>query len=104
MCISDQSGDGHVPLALNKSAIWPMTLQRCLVAWVLKIVRNHVAPYLDTIRLDKLTATRIATHYRELETSGWRDMLGFDKLLSANTVFKVHVVHAPCWTPRSMTG
>lgn len=59
-----------------------------------KIIRNHVTPYLGTIRLDKLTATRIAAHYRELETSGRRDKPGYGKPLSANTVSKVHVLLA----------
>lgn len=30
-----------------------------------KIIRNHIRPQLGTIRLDKLTATRIARHYRD---------------------------------------
>lgn len=57
-----------------------------------KIIRNHIAPQLGSIRVDKLTATRIGAHYRELEKSGRRDKPGFGKPLSANTVHKVHVV------------
>ena len=57
-----------------------------------KIIRNHITPYLGKIRLDKLTATRIGTHYRELEKSGRKDEYGKGQGLSANTVNKVHVV------------
>lgn len=57
-----------------------------------KIVRNHLAPELGTLPLDKITATRIARHYRELEKHGRRDSTGFGKPLSANTVNKVHIV------------
>lgn len=57
-----------------------------------KIIRNHIHPQLGTIRLDKLTATRIARHYRDLEKSGRRDMVGAGQPLSANSVHKVHVV------------
>lgn len=46
-----------------------------------KELRDHIKPQLGDIRLDRLTATRIARHYRELE----RD-------LSPNTVSKVHVL------------
>jgi integrase len=71
-----------------------LRLQNSTVEGYKKIVRNHVTPYLGTIRLDKLTATRIAAHYRELETSGRRDKPGYGKPLSANTVSKVHVLLA----------
>ncbi len=40
------------------------------------------------------TATRIAAHYRQVETSGRRDKPGYGKPLSANTVSKVHVLLA----------
>ncbi|WP_109507121.1 tyrosine-type recombinase/integrase [Nocardioides speluncae] len=56
-----------------------------------KNVRNHITPYLGDIRLDKLTATRIARHYRELEDHGRKDTYGMGKPLSPNTVSKVHV-------------
>jgi integrase len=71
-----------------------LRLQNSTIEGYKKIVRNHVTPYLGTIRLDKLTATRIAAHYRELETSGRRDKPGYGKPLSANTVSKVHVLLA----------
>lgn len=57
-----------------------------------KIIRNHIRPQLGTIRLDKLTATRIARHYRDLEDHGRNDEYGKGQPLSANSVHKVHVV------------
>lgn len=57
-----------------------------------KIIRNHIRPQLGMIRLDKLTATRVARHYRDLEKSGRNDNYGKGKPLSANSVHKVHVV------------
>jgi len=71
-----------------------LRLQNSTVEGYKKIIRNHVTPYVGTIRLDKLTATRIAAHYRQLETSGRRDKPGYGKPLSANTVSKVHVLLA----------
>ena len=71
-----------------------LRLQNSTIEGYKKIIRNHVAPYLGTIQLDKLTATRIAAHYRQLETSGRRDRTGYGKPLSANTVSKVHVLLA----------
>lgn len=56
------------------------------------IIRNHIEPQLGKIRLDKLTATRIARHYRELEKHGRADEYGKGQPLSPNTVNKVHVV------------
>ncbi len=57
-----------------------------------KIIRNHITPQLGMIQLDKLTATRIARHYRDLEDHGRNDQFGKGKPLSANSVHKVHVV------------
>lgn len=57
-----------------------------------KIIRNHIRPQLGDIRLDQLTATRVARHYRDLEQHGRADKLGKGKPLSANTVNKVHVL------------
>lgn len=57
-----------------------------------KIIRNHITPDLGRIRIDKLTATRIGSHYRELEKSGRKDEYGKGKPLSANSIHKVHVV------------
>lgn len=41
-----------------------------------KIIRTQITPDLDRIRIDKLTATRIGSHYRELEKSGRKDEYG----------------------------
>ena len=71
-----------------------LRLQNSTIQGYQKIIRNHVTPYLGAIQLDKLTATRIAAHYRQLETSGRRDGPGYGKPLSANTVSKVHVLLA----------
>ncbi|MBU1249755.1 MAG: site-specific integrase [Actinobacteria bacterium] len=60
-----------------------------------KIVRNHLVPYLGQIPVQRLTATRIARHYRELLESGFRDGRGErvpERGLSASSVNKVHVV------------
>ncbi|WP_448070450.1 tyrosine-type recombinase/integrase [Georgenia yuyongxinii] len=57
-----------------------------------KIIRNHIRPQLGMIRLDKLTATRIGHHYRDLEKHGRNDRIGKGQPLSANSVHKVHVV------------
>ncbi len=57
-------------------------------------MRNHVTPYLGAVRVDKLTATRIAARYRERETSGREDQPGLGKPLAANTVSEVHVLLA----------
>ncbi|HEY5320183.1 MAG TPA: tyrosine-type recombinase/integrase [Galbitalea sp.] len=69
-----------------------LRLQNSTIQGYRKIIRNHISPALGGLRLDKLTATRIATHYRELEKSGRRDVTGLGKPLSANSVNKVHVV------------
>lgn len=50
-------------------------------------------PDLGRIRINKLTATRIGSHYRELEKSGRKDEYGKGKPLSANSIHKVHVMH-----------
>ena len=71
-----------------------LRLQNSTIQGYTKIISNHVAPHLGAERLDKLTATRIATHYRQLETSGRRDKAGYGRPLSANTVSKVHVILA----------
>ncbi|GAA2187493.1 tyrosine-type recombinase/integrase [Leucobacter alluvii] len=57
-----------------------------------KIIRNHITPDLGKIRIDKLTATRIGAHYRQLEQSGRKDEYGKGQPLSANSIHKVHVV------------
>lgn len=57
-----------------------------------KIINNHITPDLGDIRLDLLTATRIARHYKELKKSGRKDKGHEGEPLSANTVHKTHVV------------
>jgi integrase len=57
-----------------------------------KIIRNHVSPALGALRLDQLTATRLARHYRELAVDGRRDEKARGSGLSANTINKVHVL------------
>ena len=57
-----------------------------------KIVRNHIAPHIGRVQVDKVTATRIARLYRELRENGRRDSVGRGQPLSANSTQKVHVV------------
>lgn len=57
-----------------------------------KIIRNHVVPQLGDVAVGKLTASRLAQHYRELEQRGRRDNKKPGAGLSANTVQKVHVL------------
>ncbi|WP_298229629.1 tyrosine-type recombinase/integrase [Gryllotalpicola sp.] len=68
-----------------------LRLERSTIQGYRKIIRNHIEPQLGDLALDKLTATRIAAHYRELETSGRRDKRGLGQPLGASTVQKVHV-------------
>lgn len=56
-----------------------------------KIIRNHIDPYLGQLRLDQVTATRIARHYKELQDHGRKDSKAPGSALSSNTVNKVHV-------------
>lgn len=85
---------GTVPTIAEYADHWVsgLRLQNSTIQGYRKIIRNHITPALGDIRLDKLTATRIAAHYRELEKSGRRDTTGLGKPLSANSVNKVHVV------------
>lgn len=57
-----------------------------------RIIRNHITPHLGSLRVDKITATRIARHYRDLEQHGRVDSGHEGEPLSANSVNKVHVV------------
>lgn len=57
-----------------------------------KIIRNHIDPQLGRLPVNKITATRLAQHYRELLASGRRDKGHVGEALSANSVRKVHVV------------
>ncbi|WP_345801016.1 tyrosine-type recombinase/integrase [Microbacterium sp. AZCO] len=69
-----------------------LTLEASTIEGYRKIVRNHVTPQLGSVRLDKLTATALAKHYRALEDHGRRDNKAPGAGLSANTVQKVHVL------------
>ena len=69
-----------------------LKLAASTIAGYKKIIRNHITPQLGEVHLDKLTATRIARHYRDLEDHGRNDQYGKGKPLSANSVHKVHVV------------
>lgn len=57
-----------------------------------KHIRNHVLPKLSEVRLDHLTPSRLARHYRELETSGRKDHRHEGEPLSPNTVRHVNVL------------
>lgn len=67
-------------------------LEASTVAGYRRLARNHVVPYLGTIPVNKLTATRIARHYVELREHGRKDTKDQGGPLSANTVQKVHVL------------
>jgi integrase len=85
---------GTVPVISSYADTWVagLKLEASTIQGYKKIIRNHITPQLGEIRMDKLTATRIARHYRDLETSGRRDKPGLGKPLSPNTVHKVHVL------------
>jgi integrase len=85
---------GTVPVISIYADAWVagLKLEASTIQGYKKIIRNHITPQLGDIRLDKLTATRIARHYRDLENSGRRDKPGLGKPLSPNTVHKVHVL------------
>lgn len=51
-----------------------LRLQNSTIEGDKKILRDHITPYFGAIRIDELTATRIATHSRELETAGARHL------------------------------
>jgi len=69
-----------------------LSLEASTIEGYRKITRNHVVPQLGTVRLDKLTATTLAKHYRALQDHGRRDTKKPGAGLSANTVQKVHVL------------
>lgn len=72
---------GAVPTIGAYAAEWTkgLRLEASTVQGYEKVIRNHITPALGDIHLDKLTATRIASHYRELERSGRRDQRGYGK-------------------------
>ncbi|MGC0273373.1 N-terminal phage integrase SAM-like domain-containing protein [Pseudactinotalea sp. Z1739] len=61
-------------------------------AGYLKIIRLHIKPYIGEVELAKLTSTRLAALYRQLESSGRRNHKGecTGEGLGPNTVHKVH--------------
>lgn len=69
-----------------------LDLEPSTVAGYRRLGRNHVTPYLGNVPLDKLTATRISRHYKELREHGRKDKKDEGGPLSANTVQKVHVL------------
>lgn len=91
---NEEFASGQAPTLEAFSARWleGLRLAPSTVQGYRRLVRNHVVPQLGGIRVDRLTATRLARHYRELEASGRRDARGRGEPLSANTVNKVHVV------------
>lgn len=69
-----------------------LDLEASTVAGYRRLARNHVRPYLGDVALDKLTATRISRHYKEIREHGRKDSKDKGGPLSANTVQKVHVL------------
>jgi integrase len=62
------------------------------VAGYRKIVRNHIAPQLGSVRLDHVTVSRLKAHYSDLLRGGRADAKKPGGALSSNTVSKIHVV------------
>ena len=69
-------------------------LERSTLVSYRRLIRVHINPELGEIPLDRLTANRIAKHYRQLAIDGRRDIHSRGKPLSANTIAKVHAVLA----------
>ncbi|YCN53433.1 tyrosine-type recombinase/integrase [Rhodococcus erythropolis] len=68
-----------------------LQLEASTIAGFRRIAKNHIKPELGKLTLDKVTATRLASHYKQLLASGRKDSVGAGKPLSANSVNKVHV-------------
>ncbi|WP_460802712.1 tyrosine-type recombinase/integrase [Microbacterium sp. GXF6406] len=85
---------GKVPTLSSYADAWVegLHLADSTIAGYKKIIRNHLRPQLGHYPLDKLTPTRIARHYRDLEQHGRKDEQDKGGPLSANTVHKAHVV------------
>ena len=85
---------GKVPTLGAYADAWVegLKLADSTIAGYKKIIRNHLRPQLGHYPLDKLTPTRIARHYRDLEQHGRKDEQDKGGPLSANTVHKAHVV------------
>ncbi len=82
-----------VPTVSEYTAQWleSLRLEASTVDSYRRLIRNHIAPYFDTLPIDKLTPTRIARHYRDLEKHGRKDAHGLGQGVSANMVNKVHI-------------
>lgn len=91
---SQEKFSSKVPVLSAYARDWvgSLRLQASTVQGYEKIIRNHLVPALGDIPIDKLTATRIGRHYRDLEKHGRRDAKGYGKPLSANTLSKVDMV------------
>ncbi|QNV37557.1 tyrosine-type recombinase/integrase [Rothia terrae] len=72
---------------LDGRRVAPSTLQADI-----KIVRNHITPYIGSTALDALTASRIKKLYTDLLKHGRKDRNHEGEPLSPNTVNKVHNV------------
>lgn len=85
---------GKVPTLSAYADAWVegLHLADSTIAGYKKLIRNHLRPQLGHYPLDKLTPTRIARHYRNLEQHGRKDEQDKGGPLSANTVHKAHVV------------
>ncbi|MGH3494638.1 MAG: hypothetical protein ACRDQ1_15585, partial [Sciscionella sp.] len=81
-----------------------LRLQNSTIEGYKKIIRTHVTPFVGAIRLDKLTATRIAAHYRELETSGAATSPSTASRCRPTPSPRSTSCSRPCWAPRSPTG
>lgn len=81
---------GKTPTVGVYAEHWASSLR--LADSTIKGYRNHITPDLGKIRIDKLTATRIGAHYRQLKQSGRKDEYGKGQPLSANSIQEVHVV------------
>lgn len=68
-----------------------LQLEPSTIAGYRRIVKNHIVPDLGNLAVDKVTATRLATHYRALLAHGRKDGKHKGEPLSANSVNKVHV-------------
>ncbi|WP_336879870.1 site-specific integrase [Rhodococcus globerulus] len=68
-------------------------LERSTIAGYKRLSRNHIRGYpIGDMPLDRLTATHLARHYRQLQQNGRKDSKGEGTGLSANTVGKVGTV------------
>ncbi len=84
--------DTRTVAAYAESWVTGLTLEASTIHGYRKIIRNHVELQLGAIALSRLTATRLAQHYRELEQRGRRDNTKPGAGLSASTIHKVHVL------------